>query len=418
MIDLVRRLQRGYMMKNKLSGTGQRAELNRRRQQEVIASAMYYTKADWINIMAQVKSNASLSKTLLGDDVTEDNFPVRMAALIKRKKQVLLRNWQRGKEGKGNMTHDTTKNLHGTNLGMSEFRKKPSSKQQKSTEAPIPSVPDVPQPPVVSSPKSSGTRRKSLGRNRLTKPKSILKELDLDADDKTFIKVVKMSDSTGEAPVLWSMLLLVGGRDLTPLGEIMLLQWISLPNILHLRRSFIWNGWIDWGSIEVIKVGGCYTLSNVHVWKLFLERGCTVFSMYLISPQVKLHGKGSLITKLHLLRVEMVINSPWTKCPYLRTKGLDSPDNNRYRFPEGFFKVDDFLMFKFNKTTKTANYMVLEGVLINNKDAAFSRDILLICAEFSSIQVKTQADWMLLQSSYFNPQGSRLKIYLRNCKLT
>ncbi|GJV76752.1 hypothetical protein Tco_1508336 [Tanacetum coccineum] len=28
------------------------AELNRRRQQEVLASAMYYTEADWINIMA------------------------------------------------------------------------------------------------------------------------------------------------------------------------------------------------------------------------------------------------------------------------------------------------------------------------------------------------------------------------------
>ncbi|GJY97768.1 hypothetical protein Tco_0514678 [Tanacetum coccineum] len=53
-----------------------------------------------------------------------------------------------------------------------------TSKKQKSTEAPIPSVPDVPQPPVVSSPKSSGTRRKSLGRSRITKPKSILTELD------------------------------------------------------------------------------------------------------------------------------------------------------------------------------------------------------------------------------------------------
>ncbi|GKF63720.1 hypothetical protein Tco_0187168, partial [Tanacetum coccineum] len=67
----------------------QRAELNRRRQQEVLASAMYYTKADWSNITAQVEANASLSKKLLGDDVTEDNFPVRMAALIKRKKQAL-----------------------------------------------------------------------------------------------------------------------------------------------------------------------------------------------------------------------------------------------------------------------------------------------------------------------------------------
>ncbi|GJY34134.1 hypothetical protein Tco_0418603 [Tanacetum coccineum] len=51
----------------------QRAELNRRRQQEVLDSAMYYTEADWINIMAQVEANASLSKTLLGDDVTKDN---------------------------------------------------------------------------------------------------------------------------------------------------------------------------------------------------------------------------------------------------------------------------------------------------------------------------------------------------------
>ncbi|GKB42236.1 histone H2A variant 1 [Tanacetum coccineum] len=60
-------------------------------------------------------------------------------------------------------------------------------------------------------------------------------------------------------------------------------------------------------------------------------------------------------------------------------------------------------MFKFNKATKTKNYIVLEGVLMKSRDAASSRDIQLICAEFSSIQVKTQADWMLLQSSYFNP---------------
>nr|GEW92059.1 JmjC domain-containing protein [Tanacetum cinerariifolium] len=67
----------------------QRAELQQRRRQEVLDSAMYYTEADWINIMAQVKANASLSKTLLGDDVSEDNFPARMAALIKRKRQAL-----------------------------------------------------------------------------------------------------------------------------------------------------------------------------------------------------------------------------------------------------------------------------------------------------------------------------------------
>nr|GFC21803.1 hypothetical protein [Tanacetum cinerariifolium] len=67
----------------------QRAELQRRRQQEVLDLAMYYTKADWIHIMAQVEANSSLSKTMLGDDVTKDNFPSRMAALINRKKQAL-----------------------------------------------------------------------------------------------------------------------------------------------------------------------------------------------------------------------------------------------------------------------------------------------------------------------------------------
>ncbi|GJW31333.1 hypothetical protein Tco_0051365, partial [Tanacetum coccineum] len=93
---------------------------------------------------------------------------------------------------------------------------------------------------------------------------------------------------------------------------------------------------------------------------------------------------------LHLLRVEMVINSPWIM-PLLGTKGLASPEQTA-------------TVGLFNKATKTANYMVLEGVLMKNKDVASSRDIQLICAEFSSIQVKTQADWMLLQSSYFNPQ--------------
>ncbi|GJV03714.1 hypothetical protein Tco_1337283, partial [Tanacetum coccineum] len=90
-----------------------------------------------------------------------------------------------------------------------------TSKKQKSTKAPIPSVPDVPQPPVVSSPNSFGTRRKFLGWSRITKSKSILIELDLDSDDKTFIKVVSDEDSEDEAPVLWSAF--AGWEDLLKL---------------------------------------------------------------------------------------------------------------------------------------------------------------------------------------------------------
>nr|GEV16071.1 putative ribonuclease H-like domain-containing protein [Tanacetum cinerariifolium] len=138
----------------------QRAELQRKRQQE----------------------------TLLGDDMSEDNFPTKMAALIKRMKQTLAEKLE--------------KTLKRTCPVLEE----PSSKRQKFTEAPIPSVPKVPPSPVVSSPKSSGTMRKSLGRNHLTKPKSKLQELDLDADDQTFIKVVSHEDFDDEAPRLWSAL--------------------------------------------------------------------------------------------------------------------------------------------------------------------------------------------------------------------
>nr|GEY39657.1 hypothetical protein [Tanacetum cinerariifolium] len=167
-------------------------------------------------------ANASLSKTLLGDDVSEDNIPARMAALIKRKKQALAEKFTKERKDRP-MTQGQQRTymrqfvknqscvVYYTGKSMAyvksftddqlkeEFEKiqkailnnqiqafsrtlkrigfvlvEPSSKRQKSIEAPIPSVPEVPPSPVVSSPKSSGTRRKSLGRNRLTKPKSKL----------------------------------------------------------------------------------------------------------------------------------------------------------------------------------------------------------------------------------------------------
>nr|GEY18155.1 ribonuclease H-like domain, reverse transcriptase, RNA-dependent DNA polymerase [Tanacetum cinerariifolium] len=49
--------------------------------------------------------------------------------------------------------------------------------------------------------------RKSLARKRLTKPKYILPNLDLDADAQTFIKVASTEDSDDEAPPVWSALI-------------------------------------------------------------------------------------------------------------------------------------------------------------------------------------------------------------------
>ncbi|GJS15619.1 hypothetical protein Tco_0410091 [Tanacetum coccineum] len=160
------------------------------------------------------------------------------------------------------------------------------SKKKKSTESPIPSVPDVPQPQGVSSSKSSGTRRKSLGRSRMTKP-----ELDLDADDKTFIKVVSDEDSEDEAPILWSAF--TGWEVIsTPLGEINALyimdqstkHFTTLREILYMvdrhdllklyglvvkyyeNHPVTGAGLMIWGDLQ-ISSWRLYTLSNVHVLK-------------------------------------------------------------------------------------------------------------------------------------------------------
>ncbi|GJV38427.1 hypothetical protein Tco_1410904 [Tanacetum coccineum] len=115
------------------------------------------------------------------------------------------------------------------------------SKKQKSTKVSTPSVPNVPQPQVVSTSKSSGTRRKSLGRSRITKP-----ELDLDADDKTFIKVVSDEDFKEEAPIVWSAFA----------------GWEVLMDSQEGGKGFsVWNH----QSLWQIRSWRLYTLSNVHV---------------------------------------------------------------------------------------------------------------------------------------------------------
>lgn len=50
---------------------------------------MLYNETDWLNILAKVATNASLTKDLLGDDVTEENLPAKLAELIRKKQQAL-----------------------------------------------------------------------------------------------------------------------------------------------------------------------------------------------------------------------------------------------------------------------------------------------------------------------------------------
>nr|GEW32329.1 xylulose kinase-1 [Tanacetum cinerariifolium] len=307
----------------------QRAELQRKRQQEVIDSAMYYNKADSIHIMAQVEANASLSKTLLGDDVSEDNFPARMAVLIKRKKQALAEKLAKERRNRPmtqaqqraymrqyvknqssvvyttgwsmayvkSFTDDQLKEefekirkVH-SNSQIQAFSKtlnrtgpvlkEPSSKRQKSIEAPIPSVLEVPQSLVVSSYTSSGTRRKSLARKRLTKPKSIPQELDLDADAQTFIKVVSTEDSDDEAPPVWSAL--VGWEVIpTPLVKLygLVVQYYKTHHVAGV-------GLLLWGDLQVLfdshKGGkGSCVWQHQHLWETRSWRLYTLSSVHIL----------------------------------------------------------------------------------------------------------------------------------------
>ncbi|GKA42702.1 hypothetical protein Tco_0735362, partial [Tanacetum coccineum] len=330
------------------------------RQAEVLSSVKHYSDADWIDIMAQVHANAGLSSELLGADVNDDNFAERMVALINQRKRAFAEQTAKEKRDKP-MTpaqqreymrvfvKNQSTTIYSTGWSMkyvksladeqliAEFEKirmavadlkshelrrtlkragealePDTSKKQKSTEAPIPSVPDVPQPPVVSSPKSSGTRRKSLGRSRITKPKSILTELDLDADDKTFIKVVSDEDSEDEAPILWSAF---AGWEVisTPLGEINALymmdqstkHFTTLREILHMvdRQDLLklyglvvkyyenhpvaGAGLVLWGDLQ-IRSWRLYTLFNVHVLETIFGEVLYMFSDVTYPLSVKL----------------------------------------------------------------------------------------------------------------------------------
>ncbi|GKB99577.1 anticodon-binding aminoacyl-tRNA synthetase, class 1a [Tanacetum coccineum] len=65
----------------------EREEKQRKRQQDVLNSAKYYTDSDWNDIMSQVHANQGLTADLLGPDVNDDNFAERMVALIAKRRR-------------------------------------------------------------------------------------------------------------------------------------------------------------------------------------------------------------------------------------------------------------------------------------------------------------------------------------------
>nr|GEW23783.1 hypothetical protein [Tanacetum cinerariifolium] len=189
--------------------------------------------------------------TLLGDHVSKDNFPARMAALIKKKRQALAE--QLFKERRNRTMTQAQQKAY-----MRQYVKnqKPSSTKLKSPKAPTPSMPKVPLSPAISSPLSSRTRRKSLGQKHMHKPKSTLLKLDLDAPAQTFLKVLP-----------------------TPLGEIN-----SLYHIDGGKGSCVWQNQYMWE----IRSWRLYTLSNVHVLETVSGEVLSMFTDVFYPLSVKL----------------------------------------------------------------------------------------------------------------------------------
>ncbi|GJX57551.1 hypothetical protein Tco_0287448, partial [Tanacetum coccineum] len=238
-----------------------RDEMQRKIQQDVLDLAKYYTDADWTDIMGQVHANQGLTFDLLGPDLNKDNFAERMVALIAERRRPFAAQRFQGKRNKP-MTYAQQKaymrtfvknqssTIYTTGWTMkhvkslsdeqrkSEFEKiktavadlqsqnirrtlkragadleQDVSKKSKTTEVPMSSPPDVPQQPTAIVPPAnpqqssvspsqsdtSGTRRKSLGTRRSTTA------LYLDADDRSFIRVLSDddSDSDDDTIIVW-----------------------------------------------------------------------------------------------------------------------------------------------------------------------------------------------------------------------
>ncbi|GJY03548.1 hypothetical protein Tco_0369488 [Tanacetum coccineum] len=214
----------------------EREEMQRKRQQDVLNSAKYYTDSDWTDIMGQVHANQGLTADLLGSEVNEDNFAERMVALIAKRRREFAA--QRSTIYTTGWTLKHVKSFSDDQL-KTEFDKiriaaaelqslnikrtlkrpgtdleQPSSKKSKPTEAPQSSVPDESQQPSVevpshtastdqhtgSTPKKFGTRKKRLGQKGVHPSHSTIpiEDEDPEAEQKMCIKYASDAESASD----------------------------------------------------------------------------------------------------------------------------------------------------------------------------------------------------------------------------
>ncbi|GKA46508.1 hypothetical protein Tco_0739391 [Tanacetum coccineum] len=311
-----------------------------------------------------------------------------------------------------------------------------------------PTAEDVPKAqPTVPSLKKVGTKKKLLGRKGVHTSQSTIpiEEGDPDAEHKLCIKYASDEDSASDCDTPVHLYAVVDWELLpTGLGSINAIYrldnsrkyFTSLREILHLGDlqilmdspevndgSDFWKNQHTW-SIQSWKL---YSFSGVHVLEtvsglvihMFVDKKYPLsinliermldhqleIAVQLIaflkkqisnSKRPKVHEWVFSSPMLLLMRVEMVINPPWI-IPLLGTKGLASPEQTATTevVPKSVAGSSFF----------AASSMLLPFNVQVQPDFRCSEEI-PICADVSCVQVKTQADWMLLSSSYFNPQVS------------
>ncbi|GKC89047.1 hypothetical protein Tco_1149696 [Tanacetum coccineum] len=226
----------------------ERDEMQRKRQQDVLNSAKYYTDSDWNNIMGQVYANQGLTADLLGPDVTDDNFAERMVALIAKRRREFTAQSSTIYTTGWTMKHvksfsdDQLKtefdkirtaaaDLQSQNIRRSLKRpgadlEQASSKKSKSTEAPKPDVPADSQQPSVEVPSQKAPiedveqfGRKGVHPSHSTIP---IEDGDPEAEHKMCIKYASDADSASD--------------DDTPVNLHAVVDWELLPTGL---------GWIN-----------------------------------------------------------------------------------------------------------------------------------------------------------------------------
>ncbi|GJU92972.1 hypothetical protein Tco_1317728, partial [Tanacetum coccineum] len=319
------------------------------RQEEGLSFEKHYSDADWIDIMAKVHANAGLSSEILGADVNDDNFAEMMVALINQRKRAFDEQMAKEKRDKP-MTpaqqreymrvfvKNQSTTIYSTGWSMKYVKSLTDEQLKAEFEKIRIAVADLKSHELRRTLKRAGealepdTSKKQ--KSRITKPKSILTELDLEADDKTFIKVVSDEDSEDEAPILWSAFASWEVIS-TPLGEINALymmdqttkHFTTLREILHMvdrqdllklyglvvkyyenhpvagaglvlcgdlqvlmdsqaggKGSLVWNNQSHWQILS----WRLYTLSNVHVLETISGEVLYMFSDVSYPLSVKL----------------------------------------------------------------------------------------------------------------------------------